>query len=147
MKKLMLLLLALAGASANASIVKADFGTSAGLPYCAVCAPFNVGPKTFTATGQAVGAGNELGAGAVASNPSGWDGGEVWIDWSLDGGSLNLRWKERNGPGVVSPSRRGFGSTLIERGTVTTAQDHTVLAFEPDGVRCEIGLSLGQRQN
>lgn len=80
MKKLMCLLLALAGASANAAIVKADFGTSAGLPYCAVCAPFNFGPKTFTATGQAVGAGNELGAGAVASNPSGWDGGEVWID-------------------------------------------------------------------
>ena len=74
-------------------------------------------------------------------------GGEVWIDWSLDGGSLNLRWKERNGPSVVSPSRRGFGSTLIERGTVTTARDQTVLDFEPDGVRCEIGLSLGQRQN
>lgn len=82
MKKLMCLLLALAGASANAAIVKADFSAASGLPYCAVCAPFNFGPKTFTATGQTVdaGAGIELGAGAVVSNPSGWDGGEVWID-------------------------------------------------------------------
>jgi hypothetical protein len=80
MKKLMFLLLALAGASANAAIVKADFSAASGLPYCAVCAPFNFGPKTLTAAGQAVGAGAELGAGAMVGNPSGWDGGEVWID-------------------------------------------------------------------
>lgn len=80
MKKLICLLFALAGASANAAIVKADFSAASGLPYCAVCAPFNLGPKTLTAAGQAVGAGVELGAGAVVGNPSGWDGGEVWID-------------------------------------------------------------------
>jgi len=31
------------------------------------------------------------------------------------GGDLSLRWRERGGPPVKPPSRRGFGSTIIER--------------------------------
>jgi light-regulated signal transduction histidine kinase (bacteriophytochrome) len=44
------------------------------------------------------------------------DSGTVAIDWRLDGkGSLLLDWTESGGPAVVAPTRRGFGSTVIER--------------------------------
>jgi len=44
------------------------------------------------------------------------DNGEVAIDWRLDeDGSLLLDWTERGGPAVTAPTRRGFGSTIIER--------------------------------
>ncbi|SNS87646.1 Bacteriophytochrome (light-regulated signal transduction histidine kinase) [Sphingomonas laterariae] len=44
------------------------------------------------------------------------DSGEVVITWSLDqDGSLLIDWTERGGPAVTAPSRRGFGSTIIER--------------------------------
>ncbi|HKY82466.1 MAG TPA: HWE histidine kinase domain-containing protein [Sphingobium sp.] len=44
------------------------------------------------------------------------DGGTVTIDWHVDAdGSLLLHWVENGGPAVVAPTRRGFGSTVIER--------------------------------
>ena len=44
------------------------------------------------------------------------DNGSVAIDWHVDAeGSLLLHWLESGGPAVVAPSRRGFGSTVIER--------------------------------
>lgn len=44
------------------------------------------------------------------------DGGTVSIDWHVDAdGSLLLDWCESGGPAVVAPTRRGFGSTVIER--------------------------------
>jgi light-regulated signal transduction histidine kinase (bacteriophytochrome) len=44
------------------------------------------------------------------------DGGTVSIDWHVDAdGSLLMHWRESGGPAVVAPTRRGFGSTVIER--------------------------------
>ncbi|WP_298402004.1 HWE histidine kinase domain-containing protein [Sphingobium sp.] len=44
------------------------------------------------------------------------DNGSVAIDWRVDeDGSLLLDWTEIGGPPVVAPTRRGFGSTVIER--------------------------------
>ncbi|MFD1105226.1 HWE histidine kinase domain-containing protein [Sphingobium olei] len=44
------------------------------------------------------------------------DSGVVAIDWRVDeDGSLLLDWTESGGPAVVAPTRRGFGSTVIER--------------------------------
>lgn len=44
------------------------------------------------------------------------DGGIVAIDWRVDeDGSLLIDWTESGGPPVVAPTRRGFGSTVIER--------------------------------
>ncbi|MGB3928225.1 MAG: GAF domain-containing protein, partial [Sphingobium sp.] len=44
------------------------------------------------------------------------DSGTVTIAWRVDeDGSLLLDWTESGGPAVVAPTRRGFGSTVIER--------------------------------
>jgi light-regulated signal transduction histidine kinase (bacteriophytochrome) len=44
------------------------------------------------------------------------DSGKVKVSWHLDdSGSLILAWRELGGPAVTAPTRRGFGSTLIER--------------------------------
>ncbi|TVV71874.1 HWE histidine kinase domain-containing protein [Sphingomonas solaris] len=44
------------------------------------------------------------------------DSGFVAIDWKVDkDGSLLIDWREEGGPAVVAPTRRGFGSTIIER--------------------------------
>ena len=44
--------------------------------------------------------------------------GSIAIGWRQEGddGALVLTWKERNGPPVTPPTRRGFGSVVIERG-------------------------------
>lgn len=80
MKTFALLLLAFFACRAEASVIRADFSAKSGLPYCAPCAPFNQGDLELKATNQVVGAGVELGADALLSNPSDWNGGIVHID-------------------------------------------------------------------
>lgn len=44
------------------------------------------------------------------------DNGTVRVQWSVQaGGGLVLEWTEIGGPVVVAPTRRGFGSTIIEQ--------------------------------
>lgn len=68
--------------------------------------------------------------------------GRVQIRWRLQPGptgeSLRLRWKECGGPTVAPPSRRGFGSRLLERGLGRELQGTVALVFAPDGVECVI---------
>jgi CheY-like chemotaxis protein len=40
----------------------------------------------------------------------------VAVRWSLDAeGDCRIEWRERGGPAVQSPSRQGFGTTIIQR--------------------------------
>jgi light-regulated signal transduction histidine kinase (bacteriophytochrome) len=44
------------------------------------------------------------------------DNGKVNVSWQRDPqGNLALEWRESGGPPVTAPTRRGFGSTIIER--------------------------------
>jgi two-component system CheB/CheR fusion protein len=44
-------------------------------------------------------------------------GGCVHVEWRLNGKAVELDWRERDGPEISAPSRRGFGLTLVERET------------------------------
>jgi two-component sensor histidine kinase len=75
-------------------------------------------------------------------------GGTIEIRWqpllSEDGGwtMLKIEWAEQGGPPVVEPTRRGFGSKLIE-GSIAAEHGGSVrLNFEPAGLRCEIVMAL-----
>ena len=41
--------------------------------------------------------------------------GTVSLTWRIADGMLRLKWRERGGPSVAVPARKGFGSALIER--------------------------------
>ena len=64
--------------------------------------------------------------------------GEVLIHWRLETNWLALTWQERNGPSVIAPSRRGFGSRLLENILAGEVGGKAEIAFAPQGVRCEI---------
>ena len=85
---------------------------------------------------------HELGTNAAKYGALSAEGGTVAIRWSEEGETLRLEWKEREGPPVTAPSRRGFGSRLIEQGLESDLEGRVELAFEPDGVRCSIDASL-----
>ena len=67
--------------------------------------------------------------------------GSVSISWTMSDEILRLEWKEKNGPAVAQPARRGFGSRLIERGLAADLAGRAELHFEPDGLRCVIEAS------
>jgi two-component sensor histidine kinase len=69
-------------------------------------------------------------------------GGEVEVGWSADDGQLWLTWRERGGPPVTPPTRRGFGTRLIERGLARELGGEVKLEFTPGGVVCEVWAPL-----
>jgi light-regulated signal transduction histidine kinase (bacteriophytochrome)/CheY-like chemotaxis protein len=62
--------------------------------------------------------------------------GQVEVAWRLDqGGRLIIEWTESGGPPVQPPSRRGFGTTLIERSIPFDLNGDAELRFDLLGVR------------
>jgi two-component sensor histidine kinase len=71
--------------------------------------------------------------------------GRVAVHWHLeDPRRLVLEWLEEGGPPVRSPRRRGFGRELIERVLSYELDAEVDLQFATDGVRCRIGIPLGE---
>lgn len=62
--------------------------------------------------------------------------GKVHVSWTTDAsGALDLAWREEGGPVVQSPSRRGFGSTIIERSIPHELGGEAEVTFDPSGLR------------
>ncbi len=63
------------------------------------------------------------------------DSGTVSISWSVDkDGSLLIDWVEAGGPPVVVPTRRGFGSTVIERSIPYDLEGHAEINYKLAGI-------------
>ena len=66
-------------------------------------------------------------------------GGKVRLHWKLAGDRLVLEWEERGGPPVAPPTRRGFGTALIERSLRAdggSAEPH----YRPEGMSWTLNL-------
>jgi PAS domain S-box-containing protein len=87
---------------------------------------------------------NELATNAVKYGAFSGETGCVRIGWTIEpspaGDRLILTWSEENGPPVTSPSRKGFGSRVIERGLAIELGGTTRLDYRPDGVVCTIDI-------
>lgn len=67
--------------------------------------------------------------------------GRVTIRWALtEHGGVELSWTESGGPEVSPPTRRGFGSTLIERALAMETDGEAVLHYRASGVACNVTL-------
>ena len=55
---------------------------------------------------------------------------------------FRLKWAESGGPTVAVPTRRGFGSRLIEHSFVRQLQGEAQLTFAPSGVVCVLDIPL-----
>ncbi len=70
------------------------------------------------------------------------DEGVVDIVWGDAGGVLDLSWRERGGPPVVTPTRRGFGTRLLQRSLAAELGGACTITFAPEGVVCQITAAL-----
>ena len=51
---------------------------------------------------------------------------------------FRVEWRESGGPQVQPPTRRGFGSVLVERGLAREMGGQVKMEFLPDGLVCTI---------
>jgi two-component sensor histidine kinase len=86
---------------------------------------------------------HELGTNARKYGALSIPSGIVKLNWEVDGAepAVNLRWQEEGGPPVVAPTRRGFGSLMIER-SLKGVGGEVDLRFDPGGLSCAIRLPL-----
>jgi len=84
---------------------------------------------------------HELGTNAAKFGAFSSSKGRVSVSWSLpDTGGIALTWRESGGPLVSPPSRRGFGSSLIERALAMETGGRATIGYASAGVICEIFL-------
>lgn len=99
-------------------------------------------PKTALALSMAF---HELGTNALKYGALSTPSGQVRLTWQATGDPqqlLDVQWVESGGPPVSEPTRRGFGSRLLERGLAAELRGEVRVLFEPTGVRCVIRAPL-----
>ncbi len=89
---------------------------------------------------------HELATNAAKYGGLSVSGGRLDVSWQVTGASdtpqLELEWLESGGPPVARPSRRGFGTKLIESSLVRGLGATVKREFLEAGVRCRIFLPL-----
>jgi PAS domain S-box-containing protein len=74
------------------------------------------------------------------------DKGQVDVRWSIEGSDeearFKFRWQESGGPPVVVPTRKGFGSLLLEKLASQDFGAQPEIEFSPNGLLYSIDASL-----
>lgn len=64
--------------------------------------------------------------------------GRILLDWNIIDDSqperLRLTWQELDGPAVCPPTRRGFGSRMIERAPADELEGRAEIDYRPGGI-------------
>lgn len=89
---------------------------------------------------------HELATNATKHGALSGPDGSVGIDWAIDSTDaeprFRFRWRERGGPPVVRPKRRGFGRVLIEKVAAQEFGGQPRVGYEPEGLSYEIEAPL-----
>jgi PAS domain S-box-containing protein len=82
---------------------------------------------------------HELAANAVKFGALSVETGRVSLRWArLPDSGFDLTWTESGGPTVSPPTRRGFGSTLLEQVTGRELNGEAAIDYRPAGVQVRI---------
>jgi two-component sensor histidine kinase/PAS domain-containing protein len=100
-------------------------------------------PRTAVSLAMAV---HELSTNAVKYGALSNDAGKIAVVWEIVGSDaaplLQLEWREFDGPPIVAPARKGFGSRMIERGLAAELGGKVTLGFVATGLCCTIEAPL-----
>ncbi len=84
---------------------------------------------------------HELGTNASKYGAFANTQGRVALAWRVEDGRLRLDWTESGGPPVAAPSRRGFGTTLIEQ-IVRSEGGEAHATFHAEGLSWSLSVAL-----
>ena len=100
-------------------------------------------PKAGLALAMAL---HELASNAAKYGALSTDAGRLAVEWDATAQTsvqaLTITWTETGGPAVTPPTRRGFGTTLIERSLGHELDAQVAREFLPGGLRCTVAMPL-----
>lgn len=77
-------------------------------------------------------------------------GGQITVVWMVrdieSGRRLDIEWVERGGPPVAQPSRKGFGSTLLNRVLTHQCRAAISIAYDREGLSCHMNIPLPEER-
>jgi two-component sensor histidine kinase/CheY-like chemotaxis protein len=89
---------------------------------------------------------HELATNTVKYGALTGDRGRIEIAWAIDSDSNEptflIRWMERNGPPIVAPNYRGFGTTVVTRMVEASLDGETELDYAPTGLTWKFSCPL-----
>lgn len=83
---------------------------------------------------------HELATNAAKYGALSREAGHVDLTWRLSDGRLELFWKESNGPQIVPPSRRGYGSRAIVAGIERQLGGIVKFDWQTNGLSCTLSV-------
>jgi two-component sensor histidine kinase len=105
--------------------------------------PVPVPPRMALALAMAL---QELATNAVKYGALSNGEGRVWVKWDVANADaskrLRLLWEETEGPPVKAPTRRGFGTRLIERSLAEDLDGQVRIEFASTGLVCSVDAPL-----
>lgn len=85
---------------------------------------------------------NELATNAIKYGALLRAGGAVEVTWKVENGFLVLYWIESGGPGVTEPSRKGFGTRLIQDVAKRLPRGKVDVIYRESGLETRIAFAL-----
>lgn len=104
--------------------------------------PLALGPAAALSLGMIF---HELATNAAKYGALSDPDGRVFVDWTVANQTsriLNVVWREAGGPSVSPPTRKGFGSRLIERNVRHDLAGEVKLSYASDGFIAEFSIPL-----
>ena len=84
---------------------------------------------------------HELSTNAAKYGALSRPGGRLSVSWSVDGvGACDIHWAESDGPVVRPPSRRGFGTVLIDRSIPFDLGGESNVDYNPEGLTAQLRI-------
>ena len=119
-------------------------------PYCVQASqleirgePLRVAPKPAVTLALAF---HELAINALKFGALSRPAGNVAVRWDVDrrSGRLGIRWTESGGPPVAPPTRRGFGSRILELALPGELKGEVSMAYHVEGLDCSVEAPLAE---
>ncbi len=70
--------------------------------------------------------------------------GRLGIHWKIEADVLNILWEERDGPPVVEPVSRGFGTRSVIASIESQLGGQAEFDWRPEGLICRLSVPLKQ---
>jgi two-component sensor histidine kinase len=109
--------------------------------------PVELSADLAVPTGMAI---HELTTNAAKYGALSVPDGRVRVSWDLvtdgDKKKLCLDWMEQGGPVVETPTRKGFGSTLLQRVLTTQCNAQVQFDFKPEGLQFRMEAPLSNER-
>ena len=94
-----------------------------------------VTPKTAVTIAMTL---HELATNSIKYGALSSQSGKVRVHWWSDDAHFHFQWADMDGPVVEAPSRRGFGSRMLERALAGELRGKATLDYRPTGLVYEV---------